>query len=305
MKMRVLGFSWNEKSLPAAVPAVTVFERIEAVSGVEFKDQIGAVTTMGNWWAGVIVKIRDAKSFTKMRKEKGVVVVSTEELKEGEHLAEANFFLAHKSNGHGLYSYHYRSSALLTDFANFCARRFQEVAKERRDLALKEPIALTQKQKKAIRKEFNGKLLIEQIVKPGGFAQRIKTLQRINRLEANLVSFELKNRRFKPLSTYAKRSKIIMSFGLNAPMGVVASAIEDSMDIFSDAKVIGEDIGGLEQVYKMFHDAQVFEEYDYDESMREMELRFDALPDFIKCSPVIAKMHMLASMPSTQKMLGI
>jgi hypothetical protein len=59
MQMRVLGFSWDKDALPTGLGATAVFERIQEVSGEEFKGHIGAVTKMNSWWAGVIRFIRE------------------------------------------------------------------------------------------------------------------------------------------------------------------------------------------------------------------------------------------------------
>jgi len=260
MKMRVYGFSWHPDHIPQQVPAVSVFERIEQVSGKEFGDYMAAATKVDNWWAGVLLKIRDPKAITKLKEENGVLVVCAEKLEEGERLAETNFFLAHESNGHGLYCHHYMSASLLGDFGYYCGHRFHEIRKKKLEAAVSNP-ALSGNQARKLKKQYSGRLLIEQILKPGTFDAHIKALKQITRVEANLVSFEIKQRLFKPLTTLARRKKIVLGYDNTAPTGVIANAVSESRKdgLIEKATVYGKDNAGGEKIYRTSNDGQVFD----------------------------------------------
>lgn len=304
--MRVYGFSWDPAHLPKQVPATSVFDRIEAVSGQMFGDYMAAVTRVGVWWAGVLLKIRDAKAFTKLKDENGVLVVSAETLAAGEKLAEANFFIAHSSNGHGLYSHHYMSASLLGDFRYFCAQRFHEARKTARENAMSAPGLSKYKQAK-VSKGFTGRLIIEQILKPGSFDDHVRALKDINRVEANLVSFEAKESVFRPLTINARRKKIVLGYDANAPTGVIATALSEARKegLIEKATVFGHDKGGTEQIYKTAHDNQVFGEYDYDTVVKSLTVRFDDLAASIKNSEVTKMLIELGEQPKVKKVLGI
>ena len=306
MKMRVYGFSWDPARLPTQVPATSVFERIEAVSGKMFGDYMAAVTRVGDWWAGVLLKIRDAKAFTKLKDEKGVLVMSAETLADDEKLAEANFFIGHSSNGHGLYSHHYMSASLMGDFGYFCIQRFQEVRKAAKEKAISAPGLSKYKQSK-ISKGFSGRLMIEQILKPGSFDDHVRALKDINRVEANLVSFEMKESAFRPLTTNARRKKIVLGYDANAPTGLIANALAEARKegLVEKATVFGHDKAGSEQIYKTAHDNQVFGEYDYDTVVKSLSVRFDDLAASIKNSAVTKMLIDLGEQPKVKKVLGI
>jgi hypothetical protein len=306
MKMRVYGFSWHPDHLPTAVAASTVFERIEQVSGKEFGDYLAAVTKVGTWWAGVLLKIRDAKLFTKMRRENGVIIVSTEKLEEGERLAETNFFIGHETNGHGLYCHHHLSASLLGDFGYYCGHRFREIRKAKMQKAISAP-GLSASKVRKLRKQFNGRLMIEQIVKPGTFDAHIRALKLIKSVDANLATFEVKETTFKPIAKLARRKKISFGYDSNVPVSVLADAVSKSREqgMIEKATVVGEDNSGHEQIFKTFHDSEVFEEYDYDEVVQSLTLRFDDLAGSIKNSELTKRLISIGDDPKVKKMLGI
>ena len=292
MKMRVYGFAWHPDHIPADVPAVTVFERIEQVSGQEFGDYMGAATKIGDWWAGVLLKIRDPKAITKLKEENGVLVVSAEKLEEGERLAETNFFLAHESNGHGLYCHHYMSASLLGDFGYYCSHRFHEIRKTKLEAALATNSSMKASQLGKLKKRYAGRLMIEQVLKPGTFDAHIKALKEITRVEANLVSFQIKESFFKPLTTLARRKRVILGYDDQAPAGVIANAVSKSRKegLIEKATVYGKDNAGGERIYRTSNDSQVFEEYEYADIVSSLTLRFDDMSSSIQNSEITKKL---------------
>lgn len=305
MKMRVYGFGWVPKDLPPLVPAANVFDRIAAVSGVEFGDRLSAITKIDDWWVGILLKIRNAKAFTKLRRNRGVLTVSSETLPEGEQLAETNFFIAHKSNGHGLYCHHHMSASLLGDFAYYCHHRFTERVRE----LLAPALAATsvESQRRRINAEYKGHLVLEQILKPGSFDAHVSKLKEITELEANLVSYEVKDSDFQPLERSARRKRISIGFDPSAHMGEIARAIVQcrKKGFFEKAKVTGRDAAGHEQIYKTLHDAQVFEEYEYDQMVGSLSVSFDDLPGSIRASEITKRLLALVSDVRVRRALNI
>jgi len=303
MKMRVYGFGWNPEFAPKAVLPAAVFERITEVPGREFGSHLAAVTKLGDWWGGLLLKIRDARKFTRLRKEDGVLVLSAHELENDERLAETNFFVAHESNGHGLYCHHYLSASLLGDFGYYCSSRFAEMVKARKEKRLEEDPKLPT----AHRNAFRGRLVLEQILKPGSFDNYVRELRQINTLEANLVTFKLTNRHFAPLAMQAKRKKIILGFDPNAHMGQIASAIVECRHdgLIDKAKVVGKDQSGREQTYRTNNDAALFGEYEYDDVVANLSVRFDDMEGSIRRSDLIARLLETANDPKVKRLLGI
>jgi len=306
MKIRVLGFSWVPDFIPQAAPATLAFEQMRLNAGQEIGRYSVAATKDGEWWTGFLLKIRDSRAFTKQRMENGTVVFGAEKLEDGERLAEGNFFVAHESNGHGLYCYHHMSASLLGDFGYVAGRMFHAAVKERRDALVKEH-GPSSKATKAGKKALAGKLLIAQTLRPGTFNAYVKKLKEIYSLEANLVSFEMKKSTFSPLTQFARRKKISLSFDANATMGQIANAITElnSKHEFESATVSGKDQHGYDQTYKLAKDAQVFDEWDYDEMVMTGDIRFNDIPGSIASSPIIAKLKDAISQANIRTMLGI
>jgi hypothetical protein len=306
MKIRVLGFSWVPEFIPKAAPAILAFEQMQRNAGQEIGRYSVAAMKDGEWWTGFLLKIRDSRAFTKQRLENGTVVFGAERLEDGEKLAEGNFFVAHESNGHGLYCYHHMSASLLGDFGYVAGRMFSVAVKNLRDALVKEH-GPSSKETKAGKKALAGKLIIAQTLRPGTFNDYVRKLKEIYTLEANLVSFEMKKKTFVTFNKFARRKKISLSFDSNAPMGQIANAIADlnSNHEFENATVSGKDQYGYDQTYKLAKDAQVFDEWDYDEMVVSGDIRFNDIPGSIAASPIIAKLKDAISQPNTRKMLGI
>jgi hypothetical protein len=307
MKMRIYGFSWAPDHLPKVVPATAVFERIQQVAGDQFGDYLAAATLEGDWWAGVMLKVRDSKTLTTLKKEQGVLVFTAERLESGESAAEPNFFIAHKSNGHGLYCHHHLSASMVSDFAYYCHHRFKEIRDERFEAATSTS-GMTQNQKDKVWKDdYKGRLALEQILKPGTFDAHVKALKKVSKLEANLVSFELKEAIFLPLTLHAKRKKVLLNFDPNAHQGVIADSIADcrGKGMFEKATVVGEDAAGVTQTYRLSHDNQIFGEHDYDTMVAALTLRFDSLADSIRSSAITKMLLKRGDDGNVRKSLGI
>lgn len=304
--MRVFGFSWVPEHLPKALPTSVAFERIAETSGKIARHHLAAATQIDDWWAGVLLKIRDSKSVTKLRDEGGVLTVTAEKLAEGEQLAEPNFFLAHKSNGHGLYCHHYLSSSLIGDFGDFCSRQFAWKVKAKQ-VELIAGRDLKPFDKKILLKPVTGRLLIEQVLKPGTFDNHIRALKKIKSLEANLVSFEMKESLFNPLTKSARRKKLVLGYDDNALTGQIAAGIVEchKRGFFERARVEGTDAQGNLQVFRTNNDSHIFDEWEYDTMVETLTVRFNDLAGSIRNSDITKKLLDVANSPAVRKMLGI
>lgn len=306
MRMRILGFSWVPNRLPEKVPATAVFERIQQVAGQQYGDYIAAASPLGEWWAGFLLKIRDSRAMTTLKQQQGVLHFTAEKLADGTSIAEPNFFIAHQSNGHGLYCHHHISASLMGDFGYFCHHRFQEMRKSNFEAAAA-AAHMTVAATKALRKQFRGNLVLEQILKAGSFDAHVKNLKKISKLEANLVSFELKEALFQPLAQYAKRKKVVLSFDPDGHSGLIANSITDcrQQGMFENATVHGEDAAGVEQRYKTSNDAAIFADHDYDTIISSLAIRFDDLDGSIKNSEIIKLLLKLGGHKDVRAALNI
>lgn len=307
MKMRIYGFSWVEGKLPSKVASTAVFERIARLAGKQYGEHLGAATKIGEWWAGVLLKVRDSKALTTLKEENGVLLFTAEQLENGKSLAEPNFFVAHESNGRGLYCHHHLSASLLGDFAYYCHHRFKDEVQDRLKNELERATELTGKEEKAIRRSYRGRLALEQILKPGTFDSHVRSLKRVTSLEVNLVSFELKEPLFQPVTMQAKRKRVSLSFPDDAHHGLITDGIAKCREsgMFEKATVVGRDNRGNEQTYKLQSDTQVFGTFDYDSMISSMSIKFDDLDGSIKKSRIIAELLNLGNDQKVRAVINI
>jgi len=304
--MSVLGFSWNPQYLPAGMKAVQVFDKMSAAPG-DFgtKYSYGAVK-IGEHWAGYLIKVRDSRAFTKKIKKDGTIIFGPETLDANEELAEGNFFVAHESNGHGLYCYHYSSASLLGDFGYVAGRIFSGLLRTEK-MKVREGFKGAPKMLKDRLKTLKGSLVIEQILKPGSFNAHVKNLKEVHTLEANLVSFEMKKNIFLPLTTNARRKKISLTFDPHSPMGLLADTITkiNSANGFETAAVTGIDESGSEQQYKTVNDKHIFDQWDYDQMVSVGEIKFNDIEGSLQRAPIVVRLLKTISQPNIKRMLNI
>jgi hypothetical protein len=233
------------------------------------------------------------------------MVLTAEKLKEGEQLADTNFFVADPDTGKGLYAHYHQSASLENDFGWFCARRFDDVKKRRREEALNVAGKMTNKESARIKKEYSGWLMIEQILKPKNFYENIKALQRISTFEGRFVTFEAKKSLLQPLTQQAKRVTLRLAFASTADADEIAETIEKAaeQEMLKRAIVTGKDAGDRPRTYKLIKDAQVFDELDHEEFVKDLVVKFDDWSGSIKNSEIVKRLSEVAKRTSVKALL--
>jgi hypothetical protein len=306
MKIRILGFEPTPSDLPESVPPDAGFVWMRDNPGVELnKFLTAAVTTTEGFLAGVVLKARDATSFTKMLLEGGIGKVKSEKLGEGERLAEANFFIVHPDTGRGLYAYHYRSASMTSDFAWACQKAFNN----QRIKLLKAKLdtrGLKTKEIAALRKSHRGKFSLSQLLNQTDLKHFLKHIKRVSSFEASFTSFDLEEDIFDPLSKQARRKTVKFQF----PPDLALASIEGDLETAAASNELDDFwIGGLDRRNHAaeFHKKKnplVFAELDYDAVLGNLEMSFDDWPTSILAAEATRKLLSIAAAPGVARILS-
>jgi len=119
MNIKVYGFRVLKKHLPQAYSPVDVFKAIKENRGTALDRRgylrIAAVSTRwkhdGNyeeWWAGLILRVRDAATFNRLESSGGKLELESLDLKGGK-IADLSYFIAHGETGSGLIASYYQA----------------------------------------------------------------------------------------------------------------------------------------------------------------------------------------------------
>ena len=318
MKIRVYGFRFLKDEMPARMQATDAFAYMEVHAGRQvgklYRCAAKKLTLKGvkgeeDWWGGIILKIRDAKKFTKLVNKDGKLVFTTSDLAEGERLAEINFFLAHGETGAGIYAHHYQSASL-SSFGWLARKNFDEARKWKMDHEplLKDPDAKA-KDKKRLRAGYKGKLTIEQLARQEDFRALVKNLKKVKSFEVSLGTVTTKERWFRNVIKRADSEKITFYFPPDVDVDALSSDIGLALNgvlkdaALEDAKVVGTAPTGKPETVLFGTNALVLAEVDYDDLMADLSLDLSDWAGSISNSPVIAHLHKIVSSRSVHSLL--
>ena len=82
------------------------------------------------YYLGLLVTVKDQKSFCKLVTEDGKMVVHISEVDSNENLMDFNFFVINKETGSGMYQY-YHQSCSLNSFGYFITKKFHNYKNEK------------------------------------------------------------------------------------------------------------------------------------------------------------------------------
>jgi hypothetical protein len=282
VKVKIYGFEW-------ATGADTTLEEfltyLKGESGKEYIDdnQVIAVRKMGDFWAGVLLTIKDMKAYCQLKRSGHGFEVSVQNLEKGTSIVDVNFFIIHPITGRGLYQYYYHSAAMGL-FANFCKHRYASF------------------------RSLNGRrgaLKHAMLVKGDSLENYIQELDRIKSFEFEAFTYQSNERDFRAVSDLADRVVhravfIKPSKGRQAVNAIVNLLKQEKV---SKANIKGVDGDGTEVFYKLLNDPAVFQEYDYDTFIRTVRLDTNDLEGTVKKSPNVAELIRLSKQPDINELL--
>ncbi|MCW1885540.1 hypothetical protein OKA04_12440 [Luteolibacter flavescens] len=144
------------------------------------------------WWAGIILKARDARSFSKLVRAGGAIRMTAEELKDGK-IAESAYFLAHPTSGRGLVATYWGAPGGTT-IERALKKTFTARQKTLRQEALS--AATSDKDRAAILKHYKGALRVKAQIRDGSMAEYLKDMK-TKSLDIKITSVENRDRLFR------------------------------------------------------------------------------------------------------------
>lgn len=225
------------------------------------------VADQGEYKAGVLIKIRDAKSMFSVSGEDGKLQIVKKDFDPGEKQTELNFFLIRKDSGKGLYSY-YHHSTHMNSFAKALAavhfainRRYRaELNRKVKEKEMKEKEA---KEARTKLKPFEYSI----ICRPEGTKQLIKRLDEIKKVNLSFEDWESQaDDDTKALVQHAKTAGISMNFESGSPLAQIKNTLVSllSKGGLKKMRVEGTDPDGLGQIINLEDNLEAFATEDYD-----------------------------------------
>ncbi len=184
---------------------------------------------------------------------------------------EFNFFVINKLNGHGLYQHYFHScspgafgSHLRTQY-----RRLSELNRDKEIADLKASGNHSAKKEKSIRSSYAKGLSFSLLVHNKTLEQVLSEFKKIKAFEYEFSAIEPDLVKGAPISNYVKRLTQKVSFDPNVAVGLLAKAIQGSVDVIkpkSGRVSVIQDVDGVDvpMSVKLLDIPENFGEEDYD-----------------------------------------
>ncbi len=132
MKVRLTGFTFVIEKNPSRQLSMEAFVRFVGAGAIELEGEGEGKRLLlmnadhdDDYFVGLVVTVKDHRAYCELVSEEGGMRLKVNELAEGSHLMDFNFFVFHKTTHQGLYQ-HYHQSCSPGAFADLCAVRFSE-----------------------------------------------------------------------------------------------------------------------------------------------------------------------------------
>lgn len=281
MKVRFLGFSFSTGdgiTLESFLKTMSCQECYEFEHG-GYKRLLMVRDIKGkDYFAGLLVTIKDNKKFCELKEEGGELKVFVTTIDDDSHLMEFNFFLVNKLTGFGIYQ-HYHNSCSLNGFGHICRKAYNS----EKDLIIKNDIndaggdTISSTKIKKIRARYKGSLKWEMLVRPEKLEDLINELESIKAFELDFLTLRANEPVFKPLGNIVEKERRKFSFVRDTPVKYLASEIGrviKKLDLKS-GRVFGKDENGIDQILKICDNPDNFGEYDFDDLAAKLNFSID------------------------------
>jgi len=318
MKIHVFGFRIETNDLPPAMNATDGFVALQSNAGkpLDKKELIrGGATTIPNrfdgkneeWWGGLVLRARDAKSFNQLVTDNGKLKLTAHHLGDGK-IAELCYCLAHPTTGHGLIAAYHTGPSLPT-LGWVLKRLFGNVVKERRSAGIK-AADKDRIKKQEIIEGFKGDFKLSQLMRGGSLKEILKELKRVTAVEVTYSTVTMSGGRlFKKLKAQAcsETEKLVFPTDFIFDDTLADELIKDMCDSnVTDAAIEGPDTTGQKRRFScdMLRNKLLFAEEEYDNLLGSLDLDLSDWDTHIRQSPVISFMQKLINKPENRLLLG-
>ena len=190
-------------------------------------------TTSPDFALGLVVTVKDQKTFCELVNNKGNFVISVTGLKGTNKLMEFNFFVINKTNGLGIYQHYFQSCSPGT-FGTYLRTRYRKLTDDSRDAVIDTLKAKGQhndSREKAVRSKHAKGLNFAILVQQASLESILKKFKDIKGFEYQFATLEPELVKGAPIADYVNRLTQKVSFKPNIEVDVLAKAIQATVDM--------------------------------------------------------------------------
>lgn len=215
-----------------------LFASLVATSGDEDTSQRNVrrifvdTKTNNDFVLGLVVTVKDQKTFCELVNEKGNFVIAVSNLKGKNKLMEFNFFVINKSNGLGIYQHYFQSCSPGT-FGGYLQTRYRRLSEASRDSAIKVLKANRQDTAariKAIKKSHSKGLIFGLLVHQESLEAVLSRFKEIKGFEYEFSAVEPDLIKGAPISNFVRRIRQKVSFNPRIDVRTLSKAIQRTVD---------------------------------------------------------------------------
>lgn len=299
MNIKIFGYGIERSKLPTAFPPSVLYKLAQctALAPLDSKGLIRIAATPlvwkhdnrnEDWWGGILIKARDAKTFNQLDETDGAIELSATEIEKGK-VAEVSYFVAHGATGNGLIACYHNSPSLPT--LSYCMKKLFRTA--RLEAAASAVKGLERrKEKVAALKNYRGKLSISGISRSGDFKSLLKELDTICSVDLTFKRVDTTQGAFSKWKAKATGESIKL---VMPPEFILTDPLADEMikelkaDDKISATVRGKSVDGEASSVNsnLLRNKLIFAEKDYDDLHAGLKLKLSNWEVAIRDSKVI------------------
>jgi hypothetical protein len=308
MDIKISGFEIRNTG---SITLGSFFSHLHSIGGVQSGDLIFGVVDKKTHYSGIIILIKDMRAFLTKKNLGGSVTISAETIKDNEDFVVANFFLIDKEKFRGLYS-SYHGSCTLNKFLHFLNNRFKVY---RNSLISTEVDSFKQKMsdwdihklEKKASKKYTGSLKYAILERKEELDKRISRLSELKNFTFEHMALAPENDNFVALPKFAKRISHSLTFGL-AQEGRLSALKQTVINVIKGGHIQkgtikGTDPDGLEVIYKMYNDYDVFERHDYENTIKTVMIDLNNIKSSISSSIIARILEEASAKPQIRAVL--
>lgn len=316
MTIKVFGFNFDITKAPATINIQQVLKSLAGTPTLMGElnirhgvFQMPVKTPDGkrdlDWWAGIVLKVRDSKLFTMLTENQGKQILTTEMLKENQSLVEASFFVANPRTGAGLFAHHYQSAPLIGGFFPILMKEFK-LLQEEIEKSIVEDSSLDARERKQKLKATKGFIWPSQLVLPQQFKQLVASMKKATTVTVKLSSVTSGHSLFRGCSFTPEKETREYKLPVDALPSELAESLSASIqnNEIKDARVAGLDRNGHEVAFWKDKNPYIFDVVDYDKTMAGFELDIENYVKTLYSSKIIAHLIKLSRGKTTWELLN-
>lgn len=214
------------------------------------QNRILRLEPVGDYWLGVVLTIRNQKSFFELKRSTNGIRISRASVGE-DGLLEFNFFVVNPESGLGIYQHYYHSMGL-TAFGALAKNRYKDFRRAMREQDPTQPI--------------DHHLVFEPLFRKEDFYELLKEMQNIKSMNFRLAVLGNSDKLFEPLSGVANAFSHRATFSQGLSVTKIRKGIRDMINGGAhDVTVAAVDFDGLRHTLKASENLKDFGCGDFDQ----------------------------------------